>query len=58
MAGPGDHCACPRLDAADCMSFRHPHPLGERIPSDEQERCECPCHDDNAPDDDFDPEED
>ena len=39
-------CACPVMYAGDCMRARTPiDVLQEQL--DDDERCECPCHDDD-----------
>jgi len=48
-------CACPRLDARDCIERRNGRDLRRLIDGDdrpEAEECECACHE---PDEDEDP---
>lgn len=41
-------CACPRLDAKDCMDVRYGKDLAFLLDGDgyedDDERCECSCH--------------
>ena len=50
-------CACPRRDAKDCVHHRLGYDMraafGEDLTEDqEDERCECVCHDGDPDDDD------
>lgn len=47
-------CACPRIDAGDCIDFRSGYDMRRMLASpgdpeynelDSGERCECACHD-------------
>lgn len=49
MLTSGGRCACPRLDAKDCIAVRYGKDLAFLLDGDDyeddDERCECPCHD-------------
>jgi hypothetical protein len=51
-------CACPSIDALDCMQRRCGIDMkiifGEELTeTEENERCECPCHDHDEDDEQF-----
>jgi hypothetical protein len=41
---PGPKCACKSDDPYRCFALRYPTPLSDD-PPEEEEACECPCHD-------------
>lgn len=47
-------CACIRLSARDCIRARYPRPWHEEevLFEEDDERCECSCHDGKYDEDD------